>query len=169
MKKTIKNTEILATANKEWGFWGTAERNGYDAELTWKAASNFLIAAFDLTAEQARDVLDARFGRHLADDLSFIKGTLTEKAITAHLKLRIADAGWRENFESAITEVTGKTFSRRAPITKDDIFTLIAQRHLNIETLETRKSDGLDFHDVAVWSIKDALDAAFEAGRKAGK
>jgi hypothetical protein len=169
MKKTIKNTEILATANKEWGFWGTAERNGYDAELTWKAASKFLIAAFDLTAEQARDVLDARFGRHLADDLSFIKGTLTEKSITAHLKLRIADAGWCENFESTITEVTGKTFTRKTPMTKDELFTLIAQRHLNIETLETRKSDGLDFHDVAVWSIKDALEAAFEAGRKAGK
>jgi hypothetical protein len=49
----------------------------------------------------------------LADDLSFIKGTLTEKTITAHLKLRIADAGWRKNFESAITEVTGKTFTRK--------------------------------------------------------
>lgn len=54
-------------------------------------------------------------------------------------------------------------------MTKEDIFTQIAQHHLNIETLETRKSDGLDFHDVAVWSIKDALEAAFEAGRKAGK
>jgi hypothetical protein len=169
MKKTIKNTEILATANKEWGFWGTAERNLYDAELTWKAASKFLIAAFDLTAEQARDVLDARFGRHLADDLSFIKGALTAETIAAHLKLRIADASWRENFERAITEVTGKTFTRKTPMTKDELFTLIAQRHLNIETLETRKSDGLDFHDVAVWNIKDALEAAFEAGRKAGK
>jgi hypothetical protein len=109
----MKNTEILATANKEWGFWGTAERNGYDAALTWSAASKCLITEFDLTSEQARDVLDARFGRHLADDLSFIKGTLTEKAITAHLKLRIADAGWCENFESTITEVTGKTFTTK--------------------------------------------------------
>lgn len=165
----MKNTEILPTENKEWGFWGTAERNLYDAELTWKAASKFLIAAFDLNAEQARDVLDARFGRHLADDLSFIKGTLTEKTITAHLKLRIADTGWCKSFENAINEVTGKIFPRKAPPTKDEIFTLIAQCHLNIETLETRKSDGLDFHDVAVWCIKDALDAAFEAGRKAGK
>lgn len=165
----MKNIEILATANKEWGFWGTAERNGYDAEMTWNAASKFLIATFELTAEQARDVLDARFGRHLADDLSFIKGTLTEKTITAHLKLRIADAGWRKNFESAITEVAGKTFPRNAPITKDELFTLIAQKHLRIETLETRNSDGLDFYDVAVWSIKDALEAAFEAGRKARK
>lgn len=169
MKTTEKQQEILPTANTEWGFWGTSERNGYDVELTWNAASNFLMVEFKLNAEQARDVLDARFGRHLADDLSFIKGTLTEKAITAHLKLRIADAGWRKNFENAITEVTGKTFPRKAPITKDEPFTLIAQKHLRIETLETRNSDGLDFHDVAVWNIKDALEAAFEAGRKARK
>lgn len=169
MKKTIKNTEILATANKEWGFWGTAERNGYDAELTWKAASNFLITAFDLTAEEARDVLDARFGRHLADDLSFIKGTLTEKTITAHLKLRITDAGWRKSFETSITEVTGKTFPRTVKPTKAELISLIAEKHLRIETLETRNADGLDFHDLAVWSIKDALEAAFEAGQKAGK
>ena len=165
----MKNTEIFPTENKEWGFWGTAERNGYDAELTWNAASKLLIAEFDLTAEQARDVLDARFGRHLADDLSFIKVALTEKTITAHLKLRISDAGWRKSFESAITEVTGKTFPRKAAPTKDELFTLIAQKHLGVETLETRKSDGLDFHDVAVWSLKAALDAAFEAGRKARK
>jgi hypothetical protein len=29
-----------------------------------------------------------------------------------------------------------------------------------------RGSDGLDFHDVAVWSLKDALRAAFVAGQK---
>lgn len=54
-------------------------------------------------------------------------------------------------------------------MTKEDIFTQIAQQHLNIETLMERKSDSLDFHEVAVWSVRDALDAAFEAGRKAGK
>ena len=98
----MKNTEILPTENKEWGFWGTAERNGYDTALAWNAASQFLRSAFDLTAEQARDVLDARFGRHLADDLSFIKGALTAETIAAHLKLRIADTGWRTTFENAI-------------------------------------------------------------------
>ena len=45
----------------------------------------------------------------------------------------------------------------------------IARTHFpNIETLETRNSDGLDFHDVAVWAIRDALEAAYEAGRVAG-
>lgn len=41
----------------------------------------------------------------------------------------------------------------------------IARKHLHIETLETQKSDRLDFHEVAVWSIEAALKAAFEAGR----
>jgi hypothetical protein len=46
----------------------------------------------------------------------------------------------------------------------------IALKHFpNIETLETRNSDGLDFHDVAVWAIRDALEAAFAAGRAAAK
>lgn len=45
----------------------------------------------------------------------------------------------------------------------------IAQKHLGLETLQTQKSDRLDFHDLAVWSIEAALKAAFEAGQKAAK
>jgi hypothetical protein len=41
----------------------------------------------------------------------------------------------------------------------------IARRIMNIETLEERKLDGQDFHDLAVWTIREALEAAFEAGR----
>ena len=41
----------------------------------------------------------------------------------------------------------------------------IATRHFFVETLETRKSDQLDFHDVAVWAMRAALEDAFEAGR----
>lgn len=40
----------------------------------------------------------------------------------------------------------------------------IAKEHLFIETLEAQNSDRLDFHDVAVWSIKSALEAAYAAG-----
>lgn len=166
---TKKQQEILPTANAEWGFWGTSQRNGYDAASAWNAASQFLMGAFDLPAEQARDVLDARFGRHLADDLSFIKGTLTVETIAAHLKLRIADAGWRTTFENAIRDVTGKTFPRAAAPTKAELLSLIAEKNLRIGTLETRNTDGLDFHGVAVWNVKAALEAAFEAGRRARK
>ena len=50
----------------------------------------------------------------------------------------------------------------------DTILTLIAQKHLGIETLRTRNSDSLDFHDTAVWCLKDALEAAFKAGVELG-
>lgn len=43
----------------------------------------------------------------------------------------------------------------------------IARQSLNIETLTTRGSDSLDFHDVAVWGLKEALEAAFQAGLSA--
>lgn len=44
----------------------------------------------------------------------------------------------------------------------------IAQRQFRIETLDTQNWDRLDFHDVAVWAIRSALEEAFEAGRRAG-
>ena len=52
--------------------------------------------------------------------------------------------------------------------TLDQIFALIAEKHLNIETLETRNSDHLDFHDVSVWGVRSALEAAFKAGIELG-
>ena len=50
---------------------------------------------------------------------------------------------------------------------KEVLLMEIAAKHFHIETLETRNSDGLDFHDVAVWSIRAALEAAFAAGQAA--
>ena len=52
--------------------------------------------------------------------------------------------------------------------TIDQIFALIAQKHLFIETLETPHSDRLDFHDVSVWGVRSALEAAFKAGVELG-
>ena len=43
----------------------------------------------------------------------------------------------------------------------------IAAKHFCLETLETRNRDDLDFYDVAVWSIRAALEAAFAAGQAA--
>lgn len=45
----------------------------------------------------------------------------------------------------------------------------IARRTLGLETLRERKSDSLDFHDLAVWQIETALKEAYEAGRNAGE
>ncbi len=45
----------------------------------------------------------------------------------------------------------------------------IAKKHLAIDTLDQRRSDRLDFHDLAVWSIEHALEAAFQAGLEAAQ
>ena len=50
-----------------------------------------------------------------------------------------------------------------------DTLERIAREHLGIETLEERKSDRLDFHDLAVWQIKKALEQAFAAGANSKK
>ena len=64
--------------------------------------------------------------------------------------------------------MTTKTTPAKAP--SDALLLEIATKHFHsLETLETRNWDRLDFHDVAVWAIRAALEEAFEAGRRAGR
>jgi hypothetical protein len=59
--------------------------------------------------------------------------------------------------------------SKQADKALETLLQQIALDHLFIETLETRNSDRMDFHDVSVWAVKSALLAAYEAGRQATK
>lgn len=52
---------------------------------------------------------------------------------------------------------------------KEQVIEQIALEHLFIETLETQHRDRLDFHDVSVWAVKSALEAAYAAGIEAAK
>ena len=58
--------------------------------------------------------------------------------------------------------------AKPAPAAPKALILEIATRHFFVETLKTRKSDQLDFHDVAVCAMRAALEDAFEAGRIAG-
>ncbi len=55
-----------------------------------------------------------------------------------------------------------KTTETPLPVIAD-----IARRHLGIQTLATANSDAADFHDLAVWNIQAALEAAYAAGQQA--
>ena len=59
--------------------------------------------------------------------------------------------------------------TKPAAQTLDQQLQQIALDHLFIETLETRNSDRMDFHEVSVCGVKSALMAAYEAGRQAAK
>ena len=52
--------------------------------------------------------------------------------------------------------------------TRHALMQRIAAQYLDLETLETRNADDLDFHDLAVWAIREALEAAYQAGVAAG-
>jgi hypothetical protein len=58
---------------------------------------------------------------------------------------------------------------RNATSTTDQTLAAIASQHLQIETLEKRWVGSLDFHEVSVWGVRDALTAAFDAGQEAAQ
>ena len=60
--------------------------------------------------------------------------------------------------------MTAKTAApAKAP--SEALLLAIAAKHFHsIETLETRNSDRLDFHDVAVWAMRAALEEAYATG-----
>lgn len=51
----------------------------------------------------------------------------------------------------------------------DRLLASIAKEMLFIETLEKQNMDSLDFHEVGVDCLKDALLAAYQAGVASGK
>lgn len=50
-----------------------------------------------------------------------------------------------------------------------EVLERIARDECRIETLQTQHRDSLDFHDVSAASLLCALNAAYEAGKRAAK
>ena len=49
--------------------------------------------------------------------------------------------------------------------TKNDLMKHIILNILHFESTEEQKNDSLDFKEVGIWAIKNALDAAYLAGQ----
>ena len=59
-------TQIPATENTEWGFWGTL---GAQAEAAWPLAMTAIAEATGEPLESVQAFLDSRHGRYFADDV----------------------------------------------------------------------------------------------------
>jgi hypothetical protein len=158
-----KKAETPRTQNRDWGFFGTCVSNGHqDAEAAWDEAMAALTdpkGRFRLEAEDARDLLDATWGRHLADQV-------VGQEIGEAIEELASDRRWMRATREFVRRHIRADAQMAAPPTREEEIESIARRILKIGTLETRNSDALDFHDLAVWAIQEALDAAYEAGRQ---
>jgi hypothetical protein len=61
---TRQTTEIPASRNESWGFWGTMGQHASDA---WPLAMTRIAEATGADLEAVRAFLDSRHGRHFAD------------------------------------------------------------------------------------------------------
>lgn len=89
------------TKNPEWGFWGSLEAGGMEAErqALWERAVAALVQAEGWTPEQARDVLDSRIGCHLADQL------VGHKSPHYRLTELLLVPGWRADIQATFREL----------------------------------------------------------------
>ena len=145
--------DILESQNKEYGFYGTAALHGRSkVAAKWKAAFLWVAAAMpSWSAENIRDFLDGRPGRHLADELvncgdmakinpAHWLRTMYEFAVeigiadkTPGLGLRLkADAEFRKAAESAraAEDIYWKILNGLPPEQKDTPYTAALREHV---------------------------------------
>ncbi len=184
--------DIPQTTNSGWGFYGTMHTMGANAEKAWPIAFNSIKKATKCSTAEVLAFLDSRSGRHFADDVSnyMLNTKKLDTAINSATEKWMSwtmDREIREKYgiPSGTPYLTG--FVVVAGIESEEeennvclpvkpngldinieILETIAQKTLGIETLQVRKSDSLDFHDLGVWSIKDALELAYKTGMDAG-
>ena len=75
-------TQIPATQNDAWGFWGTMNEH---ASAAWPLAMTAISGATGQPLESVRAFLDSRHGRHFADDVQngLYQGQALQDAINA--------------------------------------------------------------------------------------
>lgn len=115
----MTSSAVLPTKNPAAGFWAASQRNGYDAESVWAAASEALASIFGLSPSEARDFLDGEAGRLLADDIGFIADDPTNaEAIMTLIMARLDYLGWQRFYRQAIARVRASSRPPNHPRTE---------------------------------------------------
>ena len=81
-KTMTTTTQIPASQNEAWGFWGTMNDN---AAAAWPIAMTAISDTTYQPLESVRLFLDSRHGRHFADDVlnEMLRGQTIQQAIDA--------------------------------------------------------------------------------------
>lgn len=95
----MPNDTILATANPDWGFFGTMANHAGSAEA-WGMAMPAIQIATGCPDAAVRDFLDSTHGRHFADDVA--NGLFAEKTLAAAVDAAVARwMAWTISFGTA--------------------------------------------------------------------
>lgn len=74
--------KILETQNKEWGFWRTVSEfvDSDKTQKLWCEVSKIIQEKAEFTAIETRNLLDSRWGRHMADEFheDIVTGVFTK-------------------------------------------------------------------------------------------
>jgi hypothetical protein len=115
----MTSSPILPTRNPAAGFWAASQRNGYDAESVWAAASEALANVFGLSAIEVRDFLDGEAGHLLADDLGFIADDpANPETIMTLIMARLDYLGWQRFYRQAVARVRASSRAANHPQTE---------------------------------------------------
>ena len=78
----VKEYKILETQNKSWGFWGTCSTHVKKEKVkaAWETAFKVIQEKAGFTAIERRNLLDSRWGRHMADEFheDIVTGVFTK-------------------------------------------------------------------------------------------
>jgi hypothetical protein len=149
-----------AVAHAENGNHQKADREHADASLYHDTHANEHIAK----VKTAKSVAEANRHREAV----MLHGNASRDHQEAMVEHRGMYEGWGKPDISKTRAPQGMTpDEQRAHLEKT--FDEAAKKHLGIDTLKTRGSDSLDFHDVSVGGVKRALEHAYKAGQEAGK
>jgi hypothetical protein len=96
------NMATPTTKNEAWGFWGTWNMKGKGGtEKAWAGAVDALVTG-GFTAEQARDILDGRVGRHMADQMDRLAD------VEPTIQRLLAHRGWRKEMTATARAAEGE-------------------------------------------------------------
>jgi len=99
----MDTSTTIATQNPTWGFFGTlTTADVADAAELFDATARELMAQLGLTADEARMVLDSKFGRHVADQRA-------EGESAAALIARLIRQGWSGDIRRAAGQPVPKS------------------------------------------------------------
>lgn len=155
----------MASQNKDWGFYGTIKSifdlSGRDTDKVFDFAENLISKIYDIKDEKSSEFLDSKWGRHLADEITFHvkKYDLELEEIKEAVKKTIEGAKW---ISKPVKQIALASPSPTPPKFVDKLKQLEKYLFLIEEMADTAKYHAKDVTEEDKDKIKELAEKAAE-------